>query len=216
MSEQKRLPRKTNSGALAWIGLLTWLVVIGVGMFILIDYSSAPGVPADVCDTWPSETLLERNESATTVLVFLHPRCPCSRATVTMLARTLASSASNAEVRALFFCPADEPSTWAQTDMWHDVERIAPGAAILDTDGRESELFGASTSGHVLVFDKSGQCVYSGGITRGRGHDGDNPGSNAVRAVLAGLSPTGDSFGVYGCPIRCDAQCLNRLEAPSL
>jgi hypothetical protein len=70
-----------------------------------------------------------------------------------------------------------------------------------DTDGREAALFGAKTSGQVLVYDGTGRLRFSGGITGGRSHSGDNPGRARVEALL--LSGTLDRpiSPVFGCAL---------------
>jgi glyoxylase-like metal-dependent hydrolase (beta-lactamase superfamily II) len=42
------------------------------------------------------------------------------------------------------------------------------------------------TSGHVLVYDRSGKLLFSGGIAGARGQEGDNTGSAAASELSLG------------------------------
>ena len=51
---------------------------------------------------------------------------------------------------------------------------------VLDPGGAEARRFGVATSGHVLLYDTRGDLIFSGGITPGRGEQGDNAGPGGV------------------------------------
>jgi len=70
---------------------------------------------------------------------------------------------------------------------------------------------GAETSGYVLLYDRSGQLRFRGGITAGRGHAGDNAGEDAVVALVTGRPASRQQTPVYGCSLV--AKC-EREEAP--
>jgi hypothetical protein len=71
----------------------------------------------------------------------------------------------------------------------------------VDKDGKNAVAFGASTSGDVRVYDTSGALRFSGGITDGRGHEGDNTGLDSVLdLVRVGKSPV-SATPVYGCSL---------------
>ena len=56
-------------------------------------------------------------------------------------------------------------------------------------------------AGHVLLYDRHGRIVFSGGITEGRGHSGDNIGKSSVESfLLNGAIPT-EKTAVYGCSL---------------
>jgi hypothetical protein len=102
----------------------------------------------------------------------------------------------------LFYEPEGASTDWAQTDLWQSAEQI-PGVSVYrDPDGRESERFGATTSGYVVLFDKGGKLLFHGGITGSRGHYGDNAGKSALDALIAEQSPTANKTLVFGCSLR--------------
>ena len=71
----------------------------------------------------------------------------------------------------------------------------------IDVDGRRAAGVGIHTSGGVLLLDSQGCVRFCGGITRGRGHEGDNLGAAAIRSIVAGDDAVAKSQ-VYGCQIR--------------
>jgi hypothetical protein len=100
-----------------------------------------------------------------------------------------------------FFAPAGSSPGWERTDLWDQAAALPGVRPIRDEGGRYARLFGARTSGQVLVFDPGARLVFSGGITAGRGHGGDNVGRAAVLALLAGREAGTATAPVFGCPL---------------
>ena len=101
----------------------------------------------------------------------------------------------------VFPLPKGVAPHWEQGELWQEAAMIPGLRAITDQDGQEAGRFGVKGSGHVLLYQPSGQLVFSGGITPSRGHEGDNPGRSAVISlILQGRSPV-DRTPVYGCPL---------------
>jgi hypothetical protein len=71
---------------------------------------------------------------------------------------------------------------------------------IDDISGAHALQFGLATSGEIALYDPRGLLSFSGGITGSRGHEGDNPGAQKLRAVLAQTAEVG-AFPVFGCPL---------------
>ena len=182
--------------------ILAWLVMVCVGMLLLIDYSSAPGTTNFNSDSWPNNSEISRGVRVPTLIMFLHPRCPCSRASLNELARLLADRHGTVAIRTVFFCPDGESEAWAQTGHWDLAARLSDDQPIVDLQGREAGRFGASTSGYVCLFSQTGKRLFGGGITSGRGHEGENLGSQAVQQLLDGTNTEPVSYPVYGCPIQ--------------
>jgi len=186
-----------------WFGIAAgtgiWIVGISIGMWQLVAYSTTPGPTTEVRAVWPQQSTLQLETESHTLLVFMHPRCPCSRATLNSMARVLASAEVEVVPKFIFGCPSTESATWAQTDLWTFAEGL--GQPILDWDSAESQLFGAVTSGHVMLFAPTGELVFSGGVTIGRGHEGDAIGKCALSEALRGKNAANDRFQIYGCPI---------------
>jgi hypothetical protein len=175
----------------------------GSGLTMLASYANQPGQPASPPARWPESSRLERTPGQATLVMLLHPGCPCSRASVEELDRLMARCHGLVAVHLLFFKPRDFAEGWEKTDLWQRAAAI-PGVHLWpDDDGVEAARFGAATSGQAIVYDANDALRFSGGITPSRGHSGDNPGRDAVVALLTaspGRSP--DHTPVFGCSLR--------------
>ncbi|APZ95482.1 hypothetical protein Fuma_05140 [Fuerstiella marisgermanici] len=179
----------------------SWLLVVLAGIGALTAYSNAPGPGATMLDRWPQDTQLTPSTHKRTLLMFLHPHCPCSRSALRQLEQMMASVAEPVAIKFVFYKPAQQTDSWAQSDMWNSANAISPGNLLVDSDGREAKQFHATTSGHVIVFDEDGQCSFSGGITAGRGHEGDSTAYAAAIDVLNGRDVQNRHYPTYGCTI---------------
>jgi hypothetical protein len=140
------------------------------------------------------------------VVVFLHPRCPCSSATLTELSRVLARATGNCDVTVAVYSPSSAPPEWSRTPLRSRAEAI-PGLTVVDDpDGLEAKRFGAVLSGHVVVYDAGGGLQFRGGITASRGHEGDNLGEDCVVNILQGQRASADHTPTFGCEILTAAE----------
>jgi hypothetical protein len=107
-------------------------------------------------------------------------------------------------VEILLYQPDNAPDSWGQTEVVARA-RSLPGVTIRpDWKGRESERFRLSVSGETAVYAPDGHLIFTGGITPGRGHEGDNAGRDAIVSILAKHQPAVRSTQVFGCPIRSE------------
>jgi hypothetical protein len=178
-----------------------WLLGVGFGLSRLQDYDSAVSPPAEPPDDWPAPEVIQRSPGRYTVLVFLHPHCPCSRATVGEYEQIVARCAGRADFFALFCSPEGPSSGWERGDNWSAAAAIPTVHVLSDAGGRLARRFGAHTSGQVLVYEPDGRLAFSGGITQSRGHRGDNAGRSAVLSILTGSRPATTEAPVFGCPL---------------
>jgi hypothetical protein len=187
--------------------IVLWLAAVSTGMTMLSLYAAKPGptVPDEAGNvagaTWPRATVLERAAHGATLVVAVHPKCGCSRATLGELARIMSCAPPGSGTRAyvLMTVPVGLPDSWARGANWDAAAQIPGVQLVIDHDGATARLFGAMTSGHTCAFDASGQLLFSGGITAARGHMGDSAGGDAVRAVLTGHTPAVSRGAVFGC-----------------
>jgi hypothetical protein len=178
-----------------------WFLAAGAGIAMIANYQYVPGTAGPAPEVWPAGTHIARYRDRATLLMFVHPRCPCTRASLEELNRLLAKCSGRAVVDVLFFRPRGLPEDWARTDSWRTAASIPGVSAREDPDGAIARKFGAETSGYVLLYDAAGRLVFRGGITDGRGHTGDNAGATAVTALLLDRPAGTASARVYGCPL---------------
>ena len=193
-------PEKAGSLALPIVFIL-WLSLACAGMAALWLYSITAGKEGAPPDRWPASSRLQRTPGASTLVMFVHQRCPCSQASISELAVLLAHSGGHLHAQVVFLKPSGEKSSWIRSDLWRAASEL-PGTAISnDLDGRETELFHAAVSGEALVYDASGDLRFHGGVTGARGHIGDNPGCSAVESYAnTGIIPLAKA-PVFGCPL---------------
>jgi hypothetical protein len=189
-----------------------WLLVVGAGFGIISKYQNTAGAAAPAPVQWPATTTAVLDPHRDTLVMFAHPRCPCTRASVEELNRMLARSADRVVTQVWFFKPKGGTG-WDDTSLMRDAARI-PGVAVhADLDGEQARLFGAETSGYVLLYNPAGKLLFKGGITGSRGHAGDNSGEDSVVSLLSGRPALLAETPVYGCSLFGD--CLSATNTNS-
>jgi hypothetical protein len=180
---------------------LAWLGVAGFCMALIQQYTVVPGDAGRPPARWPAESRIPLNPNLPTLVLFAHPRCPCTRATIGELDLLMARVQGRLKAEVWFLKPDDTAENWTNTDLWSSAAAI-PGVTVHeDRSGREASLFRVATSGETLLYDPDGKLVFQGGITIARGHAGDNPGRSALADLVAGSLTNQVQTPVYGCPL---------------
>jgi len=193
--------RPADARAVIALAAAAWLALI-VGAFAMLwNYKSTPGATAPRSD-WPANSHIARANDRATLIMFAHPYCPCTRASMNQLGELL--SHIGGPVRAfVLFAPVDDEDV-TQSALWKKAASISAVTPIVDVGGTEAALFGAKTSGHVMLFHRSGRNLFSGGITSARGHEGDNPGAQRVASFITSGHADHDTSPIFGCSLRED------------
>jgi hypothetical protein len=182
------------------IGCLVWLPAVCFGLRYVWAYENQPGRSGISPKEWPSASKIRRNDLPTLVL-FIHPHCPCSRATIGEFAILMAHSHRLVNANAVFVKPAGFDEVWEQSDLWRSAMAIPGVTVIEDENGVEALRFGAETSGQVALYSAAGALLFSGGITGSRGHSGDNDGRTAILSLLTSGRAEKTETSVFGCPL---------------
>jgi hypothetical protein len=176
-------------------------VGIVAGFARLVEYSTTPGGSGPAAARWPAGSALVPAPDRATLVLLAHPHCPCTGATVDELERFLARCRGLVTVHVLFYRPGTSPGGWEKTDLWRRATAL-PGARVhCDEGGVEARAFGATTSGHVLLYRPDGRRLFSGGITNARGHAGASVGTDALDSLLTTGAAGRTETPVYGCPL---------------
>jgi hypothetical protein len=184
-----------------------WLFAVGTGIVMVWDYEGAGGSAGNAPKQWVSGTSIPLDASRDTLIMFAHPKCPCTRASLEELNRLLARSKGRIAARVLFYRPAGSAANWSRTELWRDAAAI-PGVSVQDDiDDTLARKFGAETSGYVLVYNPRGQLLFQGGITGSRGHAGDNAGESAIISLAMTQPSNATQTPVYGCSLYSRSNC---------
>ena len=179
---------------------LAWFCAMAVAFGALARYKATPSDGGAIPQTWPAHTaLLSRPADRPTLVLFAHPKCPCTRASLSELRAVVSERGDRVETIVVFYVPKGSRD-WTSSDIHRNAESIAGVRVVDDLDGSITRAFGAITSGHVALYDTSGSLRYEGGITGSRGHAGDNEGRrNLIDAIDRRDAPR---WPVFGCPMK--------------
>jgi hypothetical protein len=183
------------------VNCLIWMLVVGVGLAFTWSYESTPGQAASPAVMWPAESKIQRSANRSTLVLFAHPQCPCTRASIEELARIVARSQGQLAAYVLFIKPSGTPLNWEKTALWRNAAAI-PGVKVRsDYGSTEARHFDASTSGQTILFNRDGQLLFTGGITATRGHSGENEGSDAIIDLVTTGKTRHKKTLVFGCAL---------------
>ena len=178
-----------------------WSIVVALGSLALLMYEDAPGHAGAAPARWPDGSQVPRAADRPTLVMFAHPRCPCTRASVGELALLMARSQGLVSAWVLFSKPKDFPPGWEATDILASAAAIPDVHAECDEGGAEAARFHATISGQTLLYAVDGRLLFDGGITASRGHSGDNAGRTAIVSLLTqGRADRTRTFA-FGCSL---------------
>jgi hypothetical protein len=201
MDNDRTSERRTVVGLVLTAALCVWLSLVAMGFKGQMDAMNAPGPESSPPARWPADASLRRSASGPTLVLFGHPRCPCTPASLRQLGDRVARAAGPVDVHVVFFRPSGGDADWRSGPAW-DAARTIPGARLHDDeDGALARRFGARASGLLAVYGTDGALLLRGGLTAGRGASGPSAGADALDAVLAGRRPAFEAIPVYGCAI---------------
>jgi hypothetical protein len=181
--------------------IVVWSICTGFGAIAMLQYEQRPSVGAQAPDAWPTAATIERDQTRPTLVLFLHPKCPCSRATLAELERLIAVCEEPFALRMVFVTPEAGGEEWRRTALVRKAENIEPATVSFDAGGKQAALFGARTSGQALLYATDGQALFRGGLTPSRGHEGDNAGRSALSSLLNHRPTDCTKTVVFGCSL---------------
>ena len=203
------LRRMTSTGT-----VFGWLVMTVGTMAAFWSYEATPGEKAHVAASAPATSSVILTPGRKSLLVFIHPKCACTKATLSEL-RTIWNGLTPEITPACTFIlrqPAQTGNAWRETDIERACREFIGTQIIDDYAGAEAQRFGVTTSGTCLLYDQEGQLLFAGGITASRGHIGPAASQEVLREQLASSSGApivgnaqthsdDDRCPVFGCPL---------------
>jgi hypothetical protein len=182
----------------AVFAVVLWSAAVVAGIRRIWAYEGTPGEQTSVPATWPGSSLVSVDRERATLMMFVHPLCACTRASLTELREALDTMDGSPSVWIVLLSPHGIVKDWSKS-IAEIAARIPEATIVTDAEGRAAEQFGASTSGHVVLYDRGGTLMFSGGITGGRGHVGDNDGRRGLAAALQGGGHGDHDHPIFGC-----------------
>ena len=195
-----------------WAATGVWLGIVCFGFWLLIDYELRAGHIGHVPAIWPHQTSLEHSEPLFKLVMFIHPRCPCTGASLGELSKLMPRLGADGRsiqrdalrVHVVVVKPELTDAAFSDTLLVARALDIPGVQLIFDHGGVEAERFGAQTSGHTVLYSPDGRLLFAGGITGTRGHAGDNEGSElVVQAFHRKISASREAARakVFGCAL---------------
>jgi hypothetical protein len=189
------LPLRMASSHGWGILMLFWALALAAGFLGLTAYANRPGEAGPSPRDWPWDCVIPLDGRRPTLVMFLHPLCPWSRASIDELAEVIARTKDRVAVNAVLL------RAHSLENEGVDLNGLPSITSWDDNDGTLARRFGVLTSGHVLLYDPGGRLLYSGGITASRGHRGENLGRSALLAAILGAARDSGRIPVFGCPL---------------
>ena len=191
--------------------LAGWILAIGLGIHVLLSYKGKPGNSGRPPAQWLENELVARSSMQPVLIMFAHPRCPCTEASLGELERLVGTAKTRFDATVLFYEPKGGSKGWSSTALIKQARSIPGIKVVFDEDANLARRFGVETSGHTLLYSTDGRLLYSGGLTGSRGHLGDNEGYAAVLTILTdhSSSQVQKNAPVFGCELF--DQCTRNL-----
>jgi len=193
--------------ALATLVCGLWCACVGYGFTQLARHELSPGASAARAASSAALEAIDWSAAAQRpeLVVFAHPHCPCTRASLNELAQIAARCGERLAIRVYVEDLGDPARRAEQSASWTLASSI-PGARVeLDRESRVARAFEARTSGQAFLIDARGEIAFTGGLTRARGHEGESAGSRAVLELALGRASEVLGTPVYGCALACAA-----------
>ena len=160
--------------------LMIWVLIISFGWGMLSRYENTPGRVKISPGNWPLISQISRSADLPMLVMFIHPHCPCSRASIKELSLIMTHVQNKVKTKVIFIRPEKFTEDWVKSDLWRSASQIPGVEVMIDNHGKESKIFHADVSGQTMLYDSQGHLIFSGGITSSRGHEGDNDGKDAI------------------------------------
>src|SRR5262249_51522535 len=93
---------------------LLWIAAAARGSLYRFVYESRPGPRAAAAEAWPEQTGLERNAHGFSLVMAVHPKCSCTRASVAELNKLMLRFGPRVRAIALVTKPFELPDLWSE------------------------------------------------------------------------------------------------------
>jgi len=200
VSSSDPLSSRRSTPLALWRIALLWGVVVLASFIAIAVYAKIPGRQAPPASQ-VGEHLPTSVDGAWRIVMAIHPRCPCSKASIANLQQLLQRDEKELAVDLYVYRPAASTREWSDTALVRQSQQLPSLTLHDDIDGSAAREYGIETSGGIVLYSPEGVAVFYGGITPSRGHTGANEGLKAIEDAISGKPVALDSHPVYGCPL---------------
>lgn len=190
-----------------WMAAAVWFAALTVAFGLIALEDGKAGAQGTAPQSWPAQSAIAAPAGKSSLVMFMHPRCPCSSASLAEFERLMTQLDEPTNLVIVFVKPEGTPKGWEESGLYRRAGELKGVTVLVDEGGVEAKRFGARTSGHVLVYSAAGELTFQGGITAGRGHEGANAGQQGALDGARGRSCC-EKSEVYGCQLD-DEECVN-------
>ena len=177
-----------------FVGISIWGALVLSSFAALALHSFQPGQSANA-------PLSQAAAKKPMLIVFAHPECPCTMATIEQLDHIAADCYDHVDLKLVVYLPAKFEEKWTQGRLCQRASSIHGLTIERDEDGRIAKSYGVTTSGQTLLYSREGKLVFSGGITSERGHEGQSDGQDAIENYINEGRITRATAPVFGCSL---------------
>jgi hypothetical protein len=182
--------------------LCIWLSAVIWGVHRTYRYSFTPVPAANAPESWPSVEGLPLTPGVWTLVMFVHPNCPCTRASICELSRLTTRCAGRMTAIVVFVTFDDLSTGVLETDLWREANALSGVRLAIDDDRELQSQFKPTCSGETFLYDLHGRLMFQGGITPSRGHSGDSVGQDAIMALVTSGTGGPITSPVFGCALQ--------------
>jgi hypothetical protein len=183
-----------------WVATAIWFAAFAVGTAAFLRFEFTPGDETRAPLVWPKDSSLARHPDGATLVLFAHPHCVCTSASLDELQEVLSHPSRPVSAQIVFVQLPSFTDEEMRDESWEKAGRIPGLERRIDKGGIEARRFGALVSGYTVLYDAAGQLLFDGGITGSRGQVGANVGrSSVIEFLRSGRADTSHtrSFGCY-------------------
>jgi hypothetical protein len=186
-----------------YLAILLWLALASAGILFVLQYDFTPATLIKTASSLHRRLCKDCHPYE--LYVFLHPYCPCSSATLHELEalsnRLEKEGNTKVKIKIVFFKPGGDIKEWKKSSLWAHANKLKNVDIIIDQEGKLIKHYQAETSGETMLFDADGNCLFDGGITISRGHEGDAPGKEYIYRLVSNKRINELKSPIFGCPI---------------
>ncbi|HIA53604.1 MAG TPA: hypothetical protein EYN91_16180 [Candidatus Melainabacteria bacterium] len=201
-SKKTSVRKQTALVCLLLVAYVVWIGMLFIGHLVLFEYELTPSPLTNTKRVFPHHSGVQLAHGRQNIVLFLHPACPCSVATVDEFHQLMRQGDKDSVGTVIFYMPPEKEGEWSLAPIIQSVKRIRNVSVEYDTDGSLAQTFGVTTSGHVLIYDGRGVLQFTGGITGSRGHSGDNHYLELAKQCILARKAKYTTTPVFGCSLR--------------